>query len=171
MDTRTALIQAMFPYFYEVKQKGPRSKCYYSSYAIKHDLEWGMFAYDNDKFYFGNEETIRALVALGVPHYVGQPNYGFKVKAKFPMMYVRNPIRSRPKYESKKKWEAYLLARKELDALVAELTKDDTSDASSFTKLAKVVGYSDEGFQEVPASLAEAVKKAKQVVEDSLSKQ
>jgi len=153
MDTRTALIQSLIPLFYEVKPRLPRSKAI-SSYRIKHDLEHGIFA--EGKFYFSNSETIPALVAMGIPHYPGDPNYGFKLQDKFRTMWVRNrPPTTRPKYESKKKWEAYLHARAEMDAILTELG------ATNYSSLAEVVGHEGEGKLEVPPLLAARAERAR----------
>lgn len=150
MDARLALIQTLFPLFYEVTPKG---KKWMSSYAMKHDLEYGLFQSPN-KFYFSNDELIAALVLLYVPHRQGDPNYGFRVKDKFPTMWVRNtPPTTRPKYGKKTEWEAYLHARKEMDALVDELIKDTDPKDTRFTRLAKVIGYEGQAVKEVPACL------------------
>jgi hypothetical protein len=147
MDARQTLIQVLFPLLYDIKPKMPRSKAR-SSYGMKHDFEHAL------GFYIANSETIPALVALGVPHFPGDPNYGFKVKEKFPMDWIRNsPPLTRPKYESKTEWEAYLHARSTIDALVEELVAGDTSSDSRFKKLGRVLGYHREAKSEVPASL------------------
>lgn len=149
MDARLALIQTLFPLFYEVTPTGKR---WVSSYGMKHDLEYGLFQHP-DKFYFSNDETITALVALGIPHRQGDPNYGFRVKEKFPVGFLRANVKTRPKYGKKTEWEAYLHARKEMDALVDDLIKDTDPKDSRFTRLAKVIGYEGQAVKEVPASL------------------
>lgn len=160
MDARQALLQVLFPLFYEVKPTMPRSKAR-SSYGMKHDFEKVI------GFYFSNSETIPALVALGVPHFVGDPNYGFKVKEKFPMSWIRNPAPStRPKYESKAKWDAFLRARVEIAILLTDLLGEDTT-TDRFTRLAMLVGYEGQAKSEVPACLTARLVSASATAEGS----
>jgi hypothetical protein len=136
-NARETLIQSVFPLLYEIKPRAsPRS-----SYGIKHDLEYGLFPRP-DKFYFSNDETIAALVALGVPHVKGDPNYGFKIKERFPIWWIRNaPPTRKPAGERKAHWEAYLYARKAMNDIVADLIKEDMSTDSLYQKLVKVIGH------------------------------
>jgi hypothetical protein len=146
MDARQALLQVLFPLVFEVKPTMPRSKAR-SSYGMKHDFEKAL------GFYFSNSETIPALVALGVPHFVGDPNYGFKVKEKFPLSWIRNaPPSTRPKYESKAKWDAFLHAQTEIALLLTDLLGDDTT-TDRFSRLAAQVGHEGQAKSEVPACL------------------
>lgn len=147
---RKQLIQALVPIFYDIQKKPAEN-----SYHIKHDLEYGVFARP-DKFYFGNTETIEALVEMGIPHKAGPLNYLFALKPKFHMDWLRNePPSQKPKYTRTTEWEAFLAARKACDELVADLLKHDTSEDDRFRKLAKVVGY-----WEVPASQIEKYQDA-----------
>lgn len=150
-NAREALIQVLFPLFYEVTGFYSRKSC--SSYVMKHDLEHGLFPNTDTRyggFYFSNSETISALVAMGIPHKVGHPNFKFNVKDKFPMTWVRNRNPTvRPKYESKKKWEAYLHARKEMDALLAEMG----TEPNLFQRVTEQVGHDGVPLREIPACL------------------
>jgi hypothetical protein len=130
---RIQLIQQVIPLLYEPRPNKHRTYAR-SSYGIKHDVERSL------DFYVTNDELIEAMVGLDYPHKVGDPNYTFYVKSKFPFS-MNNAPSLRPKYCKKEEWENYLHARKLIDDMVRFLIQHDTSDDSRFTKLAKVVGY------------------------------
>lgn len=132
---RIELIQQVLPLLYEPDRLARRNYAR-SSYGMKHEVEEAL------KFYISNDELIQAAVGLKYRYKIGDPNYTFYVVPKYPSSihhYAQLP--SRPKGVWKKHWEAYHTSRKLIDDMVNSLIKDDTSDDSRFTKLAKVVGY------------------------------
>ena len=132
---RIQLIQQVIPLLYiPVAEK--RKNRARSSYGLKHEVEQEL------DFYITNQELIDAMVGLGFPHKVGDPNYTFYVCPLYPSsihQYAQLP--SRPKGVWKKHWEHYHYAQKQIRELVNSLIQHDTSDDSRFTKLARVVGH------------------------------
>lgn len=135
---RNDLIKFVIPLLWEVKPKLPK-KDWRGSYGAKHAVEHAL------NFYITNDEFIQCAVELGIPHQVGDPNYRFAIKDRFPTDWFQPFSRksTKPYGERKAKWEAYVTACREIDRTVDALIRNDTSTDSPFTKLAKVVGYHD----------------------------
>jgi len=134
---RNTLIKQVIPLMWEVPAKLPKTK-WWSSYGAKHTVERAL------EFYITNDEFIQAAVELGIPHEVGDPNYGFKLKSRFPPDWFQPGGRrqtTKLRGERQSTWDAYIHACSEIDRIVSSLIQHDTSDDSRFTKLAKVVGH------------------------------
>jgi hypothetical protein len=133
---RNDLIKQVIPLLYDYPQGIPK-KQWWGSYGAKHFVGHAL------DFYITNDEFIQAAVEMGIQHKVGDPNYSFGMKERFPSDWFQPTGRrtSKPFHERQKKWDAYQDACKEIDRIVENLIKDDTSDDSRFTKIAKVVGY------------------------------
>jgi hypothetical protein len=133
---RIALIQQVIPLLWNYPQGIPRNQ-WRGSYGSKHGVENAL------RFYITNDEFIQAAVAMGIQHEKGDPNYRFGMKPRFPTDWFQPSYRisTRPPRERVAKWNAYLDACKEIDRIVHNLTKDDTSDDNRYEKITKVVGH------------------------------
>lgn len=134
--SRLALIQQIIPLLWDYPAGIPKSQ-WRSSYGAKHAVEHAL------QFYITNDEFIAAAVLMDVPHEKGDPNYRFGLKPRFPTDWFQpcSRLTERPKYESKKKWDAYQDACKTIDQLIHNLTKHDTSEDSRYTKITNAIGH------------------------------
>ncbi len=163
-DARTALVKFLFGLLYEVKPTLPRSKCV-SSYALKHVFENAIFHGYNGRFYFSNTETKEAL-RHSVPHFarataggeVG-PNLFFKVKPKFPLMWITkpHPLTNRPYGERKDKWALYTQAREQLNQFLSEVIAATHGHEGFYAKMTALVGHEGNALTTVPLCLARRV--------------
>lgn len=118
-------IKEAIPVLYNYPAGIPKSQ-WRSSYACKHDVEHLL------GIYFTNDEFKQAGVEFGLLYKVGDltplqreyhqnPNYGFAVKPRFPMEWLRSlkDLTVRPLGARKTEWAAYLDALRWRDATLA----------------------------------------------------
>ena len=135
---RIALLQQIIPLLWDYPQGIPK-KQWWNSYGAKHVVEHAL------QYYITNDEFIEAAVQLGIQHEKGSPNYSFGMKQRFPTDWFQPSYRqaTRPKHETQKKWNAFQDACKEIDAIIHNLIKDDTSEESRYGKITRAIGNPD----------------------------
>lgn len=122
--SRIDLLQAAIPILYNYPAGIPKSQ-WRSSYACKHDVEHLLGTY------VSNDEFKEAGVAFGLLYKVGDltplqrenPNYGFAVKQRFPLEWLRElkDLKERPCGARKTEWAAYLDALRWRDQMKSNL--------------------------------------------------
>jgi hypothetical protein len=99
------LIKEAIPVMWDIKPKMPTLR-YRLSYGSKARVETLL------SHYISNDDFIKAALELEIPHTVGNPNYLFAIKPKFPMEWLQlsGRLTVRPFGARKTEWAAYQAA-------------------------------------------------------------